>query len=77
MGSISRMTEKCQKCPDRDKCDKKRMESLAYIDIPAPQIQEPTISITPSISVRITGKMHLEDITKDIGRKMSCAKGRW
>lgn len=77
MGSISRMAVKCQKCPDRDKCDKKRMESLAYIDTPSAQIQETTIPITPSISVRITGKTHLEDITKDIGRKMSCAIGRW
>lgn len=77
MGSISRMAGKCQKCPDRDKCDRKRMESLAYIDIPTPQIQKPAISIMPNISVNIAGEMRLEDIAKEISRKMSCAKGRW
>lgn len=77
MGSISRMAKKCQKCPDRDKCDKKRMESLAYIDTPASQIQEPAISFTPNISVNIAGEMRLEDIAKEISRKMSCAIGRW
>lgn len=34
MGTISKMAEKCQKCPDRDKCDHKRMEACAYIEIP-------------------------------------------
>lgn len=76
MGSISRMAGKCQKCPERDKCDKKRMESLAYIDIPASQIQKPAISVTPNISVNMVGEVCLEDIAKEISRKMSCAI-RW
>lgn len=28
------MAEKCQKCPNRDKCDHKRMEACAYIEMP-------------------------------------------
>lgn len=34
MGTISQMAEKCQKCPKRDKCDHKRMEMCAYIEMP-------------------------------------------
>lgn len=34
MGTISQMAEKCQKCPDRDKCNHKRMEMCAYFDEP-------------------------------------------
>lgn len=34
MRAISQMAEKCQKCPDRDKCSHKRMEACAYMDEP-------------------------------------------
>ena len=32
MGSISKLAEKCQKCPRVEKCDRKRMEACAYYD---------------------------------------------
>lgn len=32
MGSLSRLSEKCRKCPFKEKCRKKRMESEAYIE---------------------------------------------
>lgn len=32
MGAISRLAEKCRKCPRVEKCDRKRMESCAYYD---------------------------------------------
>ena len=31
MGTISQMAEKCQKCPERDKCDHKIMCACAYV----------------------------------------------
>ncbi len=33
---LSRLSEKCQKCPLVDKCNHKQMEALAYL--PDPQI---------------------------------------
>ena len=36
MGTLSKMAEKCKVCPDRDKCDHKKMELCAYIE---PQIE--------------------------------------
>lgn len=32
MGAVSRMATKCRKCPDRDKCNHKRIEACAYYD---------------------------------------------
>ena len=32
MGSISKLSEKCQKCSRVEKCDHKRMEACAYYD---------------------------------------------
>lgn len=32
MGTISKMAEICKLCPDRDKCDHKKMENCAYIE---------------------------------------------
>lgn len=34
MNTVSKMAEKCQKCPRRYKCDHKKMEMCAYIDDP-------------------------------------------
>lgn len=36
MKSTSQLSEKCQKCPRVNICDKKRMEACAYIKIPDP-----------------------------------------
>ena len=34
--SISQLSEKCQKCPRVNICDKKRMEACAYMEMPDP-----------------------------------------
>ncbi|KAA8676193.1 hypothetical protein ACFHWD_14535 [Clostridium sp. MT-14] len=34
MSSISRLSEKCSKCPDAKKCSNKRMEVCAYLKLP-------------------------------------------
>lgn len=34
MGTVSKMAEMCKACPDRDKCDHKKMEMCAYFDKP-------------------------------------------
>lgn len=36
MKTTSQLSEKCQKCPRVNICDKKRMEACAYIKIPDP-----------------------------------------
>lgn len=48
MGTLSKMAEKCQKCPDRDKCDHKRMELCAYI-------VEPQIAINAGVGAGASG----------------------
>lgn len=47
MGAISQMAKKCQKCPERDKCDHKRMEACAYYD-------EPQIAANAGVSAGIS-----------------------
>lgn len=32
--SLSRLSEKCKKCPKVDSCDHKRMEAYAYLKMP-------------------------------------------
>jgi hypothetical protein len=32
MGTVSKMAQKCQKCPNKYKCNHKRTEMCAYID---------------------------------------------
>lgn len=44
MGAYSQMAEKCQKCPDRYQCRRKRMEACAYID-------------DPNIAAKVSGEM--------------------
>lgn len=80
MGSISQMAEKCQKCPDRDKCDHKRMEACAYIDMPIngfsvmPQL-EASISINTIPNAAATTESILKEIESTISRslKRNCA----
>lgn len=47
MGAISQMSEKCQKCPDRDKCNHKRMEACAYYD-------EPQIAVSAGVGAGVS-----------------------
>lgn len=80
MESISQMAEKCQKCPDRDKYDHKRMEACAYIDLPKscvsgiPEI-EPLISINVGNGISKSTESILKEIEKTISRisKKNCA----
>lgn len=32
MGALTKLSEKCRKCPFVDKCDNKRMEANCYLD---------------------------------------------
>ena len=34
MGALTKLSEKCQKCPFVDKCDRKKMKARAYYDEP-------------------------------------------
>lgn len=49
---LSRLCEKCRKCPKANKCDHKQMESLAYLPEPyaAPHMQPATMSATAPIT---------------------------
>lgn len=73
MEILSKMATKCQSCPDRDKCDHKRMELCAYID-------NPKATATASIPNEINISMGVGDIAKEIeksirrNRHMNC---RW
>ena len=42
---LSKLSEQCKKCPDRNICDEKRMEACAYLPEPAvATLTEPLIS---------------------------------
>ena len=42
---LSKLSEQCKKCPDRNICDEKRMEACAYLPEPAvAPLTEPLIS---------------------------------
>ncbi len=43
---LSKLSEKCRKCPFVDKCDRKQMEALAYLP-------EPTIAMSAAQSAGI------------------------
>lgn len=71
-GSFSRLATQCQICPDRDKCDDKRMEACAYL-IPEPVVIKPeiAINITPSEFFQIN-----EKASRGMLEAMDCAFGR-
>ena len=50
---LSRLAAKCVECPFVDKCDKKRMESLAYFEMPnlAASTTEPILRETMTVIV--------------------------
>lgn len=68
MGTISQMAEKCQKCPDRDKCDHKRMEMCAYFD-------EPQIAMSAGIEAGVSAAVPAlrETIQINVGGVMTAA----
>lgn len=43
MGALSRTASKCQVCPNKDKCDHKRMELCAYFE-DKPMIESNTVN---------------------------------
>lgn len=75
-GSFSRMASKCQKCPDRDTCNNKRMEALAYIIPSTPSMKEMEKSPCASSSVTINMQMPSieklnKEIIKDIAKRIN------
>lgn len=73
MGTISKMAERCQKCPDRDKCNHKRMEMCAYIDEPKATVSN-SIPIGMNVSIANVGgfmNMNMGDIAKEIERSLN------
>ena len=60
MRSLSRLSEKCRKCPFKEKCKKKRMESEAYIE---PNIaQNVAVNFSESMAQPILAKHEYKDV---------------
>ena len=63
MGSLSRLSEKCKKCPNVDECNHKKMELCAYI--------EPTnlsANISQNVSQSLAMPLARETMTINDGR---------
>lgn len=73
MGTISKMAEKCQKCPDRDKCNHKRMEMCAYIDEPKATVSNAIPNGINMFVANVGGfaSMSMEDIAKEIEKSLT------
>lgn len=80
MGSLSRLSKTCQKCPYVDSCQNKRMEALAYYsesmvanaaeNIVAPMIQ-PILRETMKININGTlVEVYKDDIEKQLYEKL-------
>lgn len=61
---LSRLSEKCRKCPFADKCEYKRMEALAYLPDPvlAEASQSNTVNLEAPI-LRETQEIHVDGQT--------------
>lgn len=60
MGSLSRLSEKCRKCPFKEKCSKKRLEACAYIE---PNIaQNVAMNVSESMTQPILAKHEYRDV---------------
>ena len=77
MGSLSRMSEECRKCPNRDKCEHKKMEACAFYDTIAISAGKEAGEITAapllreSIEICIGGnavRVYKDDIAKELER---------
>lgn len=85
MSGISRLFEKCQKCPFVDTCENKRMEALAYL--PEPMIVEAGQSASMSaaapvlretMEIRVDGKtltVYKDDIEKELYKSLYSGLG--
>ena len=80
MGSLSRLSKTCQKCPYVDSCQNKRMEALAYypesmiadtaLNIAAPMTQ-PILRETMKINIDGTlVEVYKDDIKKQLYEKL-------
>ncbi|CAB1242609.1 conserved hypothetical protein [Clostridiaceae bacterium BL-3] len=49
MSSISRLPEKCSKCPNAKKCSNKRMEACAYLKLPKKLLNDCAAPLTNSL----------------------------
>lgn len=68
-GSLSKLSEKCNKCNKKDACDNKRMEMCAYI-IPS-TISNATPSVKPEINTCIGNEyVNTKDIEKSISEQI-------
>lgn len=71
-GSCSRMAKECQDCPDKDNCNNKRREAMAYI-IPSAQpmseiTQSPCSAPSPTINILMPT---MEDLNKQISESIA------
>lgn len=73
MGTISKMSEMCKVCPDRDKCNHKKMELCAYIDEPKAAVSS-AIPNGINISFANVGgiaSVSMKEIEKSINKRLS------
>lgn len=74
MGIISQLAEKCKICPNRDKCDKKRMEACAYLDmVDAGKEAKEKYMLEQAKSCTQASKESLEDYAEALARSMQNA----
>lgn len=83
--SLSRLSEKCKKCPFVDTCENKRMEALVYL--PEPMIAEAGQSasmsaaapvIRETMEIRVDGKtliVYKDDIEKELYKSLYSGLG--
>lgn len=84
MGSISRLAEKCKKCPHMEYCNDKRMEACAFIEMPEKASINCTAPFTSSLMAPVarthnpiiinmgnygTLNTSLEDIQKKLAKR--------
>lgn len=48
--ALSKLAEKCQKCPFVTKCDKKRMEAVGYLEMPGQYVAPATQGLAEQAS---------------------------
>jgi len=49
MSSVSRLSEKCRKCPNVKKCNNKRIEACAYMEMPKKLLSGCSTSLTSKL----------------------------
>ena len=72
---LSKLSEKCRKCPKRDKCNHKKMEAMAYLrpcgKTAGEKASQPIVRETMQINVGgILQTVYKDDIAKAIEREL-------